>query len=219
MQAFIYGAGAHGRIALDILRAQAEHDAIAFIDDRPEAAGTELNGAPIAGDFEWLLGQDPSTYGVVVAIGNPPVRAKVAARLREHGVPLINAIHPSAVITPTARLGVGNIISPLVLVDTDAVVGDLNVVNASCVIEHDCVVGDGCTFSPAVHLGGRVEIGSGVFLSIGAKLVPRVKVGDGAVIGAGSVVLKDVAPKVMVMGSPARLVWKVEDDFDWSKLL
>lgn len=49
-----------------------------------------------------------------------------------------------------------------------------------------------------------VSIGEDVWIGGGAILVPGVTVGNGAVIGAGSVVTRDVAPGLRVVGSPAR---------------
>lgn len=52
----------------------------------------------------------------------------------------------------------------------------------------------------------RVEIGNDVWIGEGAMLGAAVKVGDGAVIGARSLVLKDVPPYAVVVGSPARIL-------------
>lgn len=54
------------------------------------------------------------------------------------------------------------------------------------------------------RLKARVVIGHDVWIGHGAVLMPGVTIGDGAVIGAGSVVTRDVAPYVVVAGSPAR---------------
>ncbi len=52
----------------------------------------------------------------------------------------------------------------------------------------------------AVHIGNKVWIGSN------AAILPGVTVGDGAVIAAGAVVTKDVAPRSVVGGVPAKLI-------------
>ena len=44
----IYGCGGHGRVILDILRAQAgEHLPVVFVDDNPLLEGRHVDGAPV----------------------------------------------------------------------------------------------------------------------------------------------------------------------------
>jgi bifunctional UDP-N-acetylglucosamine pyrophosphorylase / glucosamine-1-phosphate N-acetyltransferase len=50
----------------------------------------------------------------------------------------------------------------------------------------------------------RTVVGRSVFIGSDTMLVAPVTIGDGAVTGAGSVVTRDVAPGVTVMGVPAR---------------
>jgi len=54
------------------------------------------------------------------------------------------------------------------------------------------------------ELGRPVRIGENVWIGGGAIILPGVTIGDDAIIGAGSVVTRDVAPGVTVMGNPAR---------------
>lgn len=51
-----------------------------------------------------------------------------------------------------------------------------------------------------------VNIGQDVWIGGGAIILPGVTIGDGAIVGAGSVVTRDVAPGVTVVGNPARVV-------------
>lgn len=53
---------------------------------------------------------------------------------------------------------------------------------------------------------GRTLIGNDVWVGQGAYIGNGVTVGDGAVIGARSVVVKDVPPYAIVVGTPARIV-------------
>jgi maltose O-acetyltransferase len=53
--------------------------------------------------------------------------------------------------------------------------------------------------------GRPVRIGQNVWIGGGAIILPGVTIGDDAIIGAGSVVTRDVASGVTVVGNPARL--------------
>jgi acetyltransferase-like isoleucine patch superfamily enzyme len=46
----------------------------------------------------------------------------------------------------------------------------------------------------------------------GAVLLPSVEVGEEAFVGAGAVVTKDVPPRALVMGVPARVVREVAEE-------
>lgn len=55
-----------------------------------------------------------------------------------------------------------------------------------------------------------VRLGRGVWVGSGAILLSGVTVGDYAVIGAGAVVTKDVPPRTVVAGVPARVVRHID---------
>lgn len=53
---------------------------------------------------------------------------------------------------------------------------------------------------------GELRIGRGVWIGMAARLVGAITIGDYAIVGAGAVVVKDVAPAEIVVGSPARVI-------------
>jgi acetyltransferase-like isoleucine patch superfamily enzyme len=57
-------------------------------------------------------------------------------------------------------------------------------------------------------IGAPVEIGDYVFIGPRAIILPGVKIGKGAVVAAGAVVTKDVKPRKIVAGIPAREIGK-----------
>lgn len=61
-----------------------------------------------------------------------------------------------------------------------------------------------------------IFIGKNVWVGANATIVPGVKIGDGAVVAAGAVVTKDVPPRAIVGGVPAKVlkfIDKTEEQF------
>jgi sugar O-acyltransferase (sialic acid O-acetyltransferase NeuD family) len=215
----IVGAGAQGRITLDVLRATCAPIRAVFLDDNPELVGRQLGGVEIVGR-PWLRAHpDPTRLRAIVAVGNNVQRLRVAGELQSLGIVFGNIVHPSAVLLPSATIGVGLMVAPQAVVGSGAQVGDHCIINTGAVVEHDCILGEGCSLSPGVRMAGRVTIGTGVFVGVGATLNPRITIGAGAIIGAGAVVTRDVGPNMVTYGNPAREVRPVDPVRDWRKLL
>lgn len=64
----------------------------------------------------------------------------------------------------------------------------------------------GASNAPAQVRAEGVVVDSDVWIGFGAIVLSGVRIGRGAVVAAGAVVTKDVAPYVIVAGSPARVV-------------
>lgn len=57
-----------------------------------------------------------------------------------------------------------------------------------------------------------IRIGNHVWIGMGAMVLSGVTIGDGAIIAAGTIVNRDIPPKAMAAGVPARIV---RTDVEW----
>ena len=219
MKTFIVGSGAQGRVVHDILAETRNISDILFIDEDPKLFNKSINGSKIVGDLKYLLRQNPARIQAQIALGNPVLRLHIAEKIRKKGIRLINVIHPSAVIVKSAVIGAGNMIGANAVINSNTKIGNNNIINTAAVVEHDCVIEDGTSISPKALIGGRVAIKKGAFICSSAVVLPRRMIGEFAVVAAGSLVIKDVKDKTLVMGLPAKLVEKLSKNFDWKRLL
>jgi UDP-perosamine 4-acetyltransferase len=207
MQVVILGAGGHGKVVLDILRAQGRYEPVGFVDADTQLTGTKVGGLPVLGPLNILpkLRQQKVAHAIV-AIGDNRTRLRYAGAVECEGFELINAIHPTAFVSPTARLGVNVVVGPNASVITEAHLGDSAIINTGAIIEHECEIGDAVHVAPGACVAGRARVGAFAFVGIGAQVIQCLSIGDGATVGAGAVVLEDVPDGATVVGVPARVV-------------
>jgi UDP-perosamine 4-acetyltransferase len=215
MKRIILGSGAQGRVTLEVWRAQHPGDEFVFLDDDTTKHGKSILGAPVAGPFAMARELEGEA---VIALGNNETRLSVS---REHAghVRWGNAVHPSAVLSPSATLGPGTVVFAGAIVNTGAQLAAHVIVNTGAVVEHDSLVGPAASLSPGMKSGGRVVIEEGVFVSTGVTLAARAKIGAWSVIGAGALVIGELPSRVLAYGVPARVVKPIDETFDWRRLL
>lgn len=206
MDVMIIGAGGHGKVVLDILRATgAKVRPVAFLDADTSLVGSSVCDVPVLGTIHHAS-KIKKVRAAIVAIGDNRARYSYSQYLRDEGIELINAIHPRATISASAKLGVNVVVAAGAAICADATVGDSVICNTSCVIDHECEIGEAAHICPAVALGGRVRVGASAFIGIGAKVIQCMTIGEHATIGAGAVVIEDVPPGATAVGIPARVI-------------
>jgi UDP-perosamine 4-acetyltransferase len=198
----IVGGGGHAKVVIDVLRAAAWEPA-GLLD--PGAAGKVVDGVPVLGGDE--LSQSLFEQGYrnsFVAIGANGLRRRLGERLRAIGFENITAIHPSAVVSPSAVIGRGVVVMPLAVINAAARIGDYAIINTGAIVEHDCVIGEAAHVAPRSVMGGQVAIGDEALFGVGSVARPLSVVGPRTIVGVGSVVIGEIPAAQTVMGSPAR---------------
>lgn len=196
----IVGCGGMGREAA-AWADDAGFSVLGFLDEDPDNAGDEVIGLPVLGLAHGL--EELGETKVVVAIGNPEARHRVASELIERGVELATVVHSTAVIGPGCGLGDGVIIGPNVVLTRDVTVHDLAIVNFGAVVGHDGSVGPAAFIGPNAALAGNVTVGQQAQIGLGASIVQGVVIGVRARVGAGAAVIGDVPAGATVVGVPA----------------
>jgi len=113
------------------------------------------------------------------------------------------------------------------LVENDTSVGALTKIQANAYITAYSVLEDNVFIAPCVvttndNFMGRTEkrhelvkgptIRRGARIGGGCVLLPGIEIGEEAFVGAGAVVIRDVPPRALVVGNPARQIRGVPDE-------
>lgn len=122
----------------------------------------------------------------VVTVGQPCLRETLWREIRRLGLPCPALVHPSAVVSPTARLASGCIVGPNATISAAAELGENVYVSFNASIGHDCRLGAHSVLSPGARLGGGVAAGARLFVGLGGIIIPGVAAGDDASVAAGA---------------------------------
>jgi acetyltransferase-like isoleucine patch superfamily enzyme len=132
-----------------------------------------------------------------------------------------------ACVRERCRLGDDAVVGRGSLVENDTSVGSRTKIQANAYVTAYSTLEDDVFIAPCVattndNFMGRTEkrhelrkgptIRRGARIGGAAVLLPGVEIGEEAFVGAGAIVIRDVPPRAVVVGSPARQIREVPDD-------
>jgi len=201
----VIGAGLGATQVIDIFahettilgRHRRRQQAIAIIDDDEHQWAGHVAGVPVVGGKQQLERLFAEGYfdSAVIAIGTSvPARTRFREFCGDLGIPLTNAIDPTARIATDVHLGTGNVVCAFCHFGVGTRIGDNNFLSAFNSFDHhsvlgsDIATGPGCMTSGVVSIGDRVRLGTGIFIE------PHLQIGDGAQVASGAVIVNSVPP-------------------------
>ena len=207
MKIVIVGAGGHGRVVLDIIRNNHQFEVAGFLDANPTLHQRKTDGVEVLGDISLVPRlSELGIGGALIAIGDNRIRHDYVESFEKAGVSLVNAIHPSATVADTARIGKNVVIASGANICAHVCIEDSVIINTGSIVDHESIIRAAAHICPGVRLAGHVTVKCRAFVGIGATLIQGVTIGEAAVVGAGAVVLKSVPAYATVVGVPARVV-------------
>lgn len=206
----IIGAGGFGREVLGLIEhinGIKRHDIYFMESDEIYQSRMDATGSDIVAGVRVLplSAFNKETDHVIIAIGEPDVKRKIAEALPET-TKYQTLIHPSAIIGNDVKIGKGCIICAGCILTCDINIGDFITLNIGCTVGHDVIIHDYCSLMPSVNVSGGVNLWKGTYIGTNSCIKQGVTIEDGVVIGMGSVVTKDITEKGVYVGSPAKKI-------------
>lgn len=191
----LYGAGGHCKVVIDILNILGiKIDKI--IDDHPSSS--EFLGIK--------LSQPKSLYdeSLIITIGDCKTRKTIASTINTDKY--ITVIHPSAIVSPSAKIGKGSVIVHGAIIQAEARVGNHCIVNTKASVGHDVTINDFVHIASGATICGGSTIGECTWLGAGSVVKQGVSIGKNCMIGVGSVVVNDIPNNVVAYGNPCKVI-------------
>jgi sugar O-acyltransferase (sialic acid O-acetyltransferase NeuD family) len=202
----ICGAGGLAREVLDILHEMIKYDSSLSFKGFLAPKNTLK---PFSQRADLYLGSEnnykfeDNDYAVI-AIGDVNIREKVHKKFISLGIPLINIIHPSAIISQYAQIGFGNIIGHHTSISCDVSIGDGNLFNSNNIIHHDCTIGNYNNIYSQSLMTGNAKIKNKNLLGTACTMLPNSSLPNSCKLGASSVLHTSIQDdNQTLIGNPA----------------
>lgn len=203
----IIGAGGFAREMYDLANAcyaDEENFRIkGFLSDGPSAIESMGYPAVLSKVDEYQIEENDVFF---CAIGNLKDRKKTVEIILSKGGVFINLIHPTAIVSPSVKLGVGVGIKSFCVLASDVMIEDFTFLQSSVIMGHDVHIGRFCQVNSFSFFAGYVRVHDLVSVNAGVRIIQNIIIEEESVVGIGSVVLRRVKKGTTVFGNPAKKI-------------
>lgn len=202
---YLYGAGGHCKVIIEIISESKAHIIEGIVDDVPKE--DSIYDIPVlntkkAGNF--------ADKNFIISIGNNKTRKTIVESM---STAYLKAIHPKSIISSRAKINEGTVVMAGAIINSETTVGKHCIINTGAVVDHDCSIGDFVHISPNASLAGEVQVGEGTHIGIGSVIIQGIKIGKWATIGAGAVIINDIPDYAVVVGNPGKIIkYNIENE-------
>lgn len=211
----IVGLGETAEMAHSYFTHDSPYRVVAFSAEDEYISSDSMCGLPVVPLSRLQGAFGPDRHAAFVAISSTHLnrlRRRLYERTKALGYECVSYISSKAFIWGTVTLGDNLFLLENNVLQHGVRIGDNVVLWSGNHIGHQTVIEDHCFVASHVVISGFCTIGRSSFLGVNCCFADGVSVGHDAVVGMGAVVVKDLAPRGVYVGNPARPTGR--DSFD-----
>lgn len=204
----IFGTNGFAKEILDLALDQGYQDFF-FLEKDQGVQEQTLLGFPI---FPESHIQNFIDFDFAIGVAEPKIRKKIFELYPYLNFP--NLIHSQATLGFCIKKQIseskGIIVAAGARVTNSSQIGNFVIISFNSTIGHDCILNDYVSIMPGVNISGCIHLKEGAYVGTNATILPGKapedlkKIGENSIIGAGALVLGDIAPNKIFIGSPAK---------------
>lgn len=186
---FLLGSGGHAGILYDTLKLNGT-SIYGVIDSKIN--NENLKKYNLISEEKFINEVKPNDCLLINAIGNNGnsiIRKKLNELFKLKGYKFKSVIHPSAIISPNAKIADDIQIMPGVIINSGVKIEENCIINTGAIIEHDCKIGRGCNIAPGAILCGNVTLENYVFIGANATIIQNQTISKNTLIKSSSLVV------------------------------
>lgn len=199
----LIGAGGYAKSVLDSLDLE-RYEFCGFIDSFKPEGSTHLGYPVLASTVQDFAERD--NYSYFISIGNNTNRLEKFFKLQQLGCKIVNVVDKTALVSRNSSIGIGVFVGKMAIVNSGVTVGDNVIINTKSLVEHGCFIGNHCNISTNTTLNGDVIVEDYAFVGSSSVINGQLRIGESALVGSGAVVIRNVEPRTVVAGVPAKYI-------------
>lgn len=170
--------------------------------------GEEINGFPILCNTynAYERYKNYKDVGFIFQIYRPDILRERINLKNSYKIPerrYFSFVHPSCMVSQSAKVGNGTIIMANTVVNPNAEIGKFCTIQSNVTIGHDSKVGD-YNFIASQSTIGNIVMGDRNFIGINSCTNNFITIGDDCFVGMASNVVKSIPSDTKVYGNPAK---------------
>lgn len=190
----IVGNSIASEIVYGYISSDERYNIVAFTVDEEFISEVTKFDLPVV-DIAVLENRFPcNNYQILLGIGYKNVnqnRTFFFHKMKQMGYQIVTYIHPSAVVSPTAKIGEGSFVLSNSVIEPYVIIKENVLIWSNCTIAHHSEVESHCWIASNSIISGQAKVKEYTFIGVGSTICNEVTIGAKNIIGAACMISKN----------------------------